>query len=50
VLDPLCDTGSSCNEGSDLGTMVEVLALEEDGGGGPPRTACPPLKHPPLLE
>jgi hypothetical protein len=50
VLDPLCDTGSSCSEGSDLGTMVEVLALEEDGGGGPPCTARLPLKHPPRPE
>jgi hypothetical protein len=50
VLDPLCDTGSSCSEGSDLGTMVEVLALEEDGGGGPPLTTRLPLKCPPLPE
>jgi hypothetical protein len=28
--------------------MVEVLALEEDGGGDPPRTARPPLERPPL--
>jgi hypothetical protein len=26
--------------------MVKVLALEEDGGGGPPRTARPPLERP----
>jgi hypothetical protein len=50
VLDPLCDTGSSYSESNDLGTMVEVLALEEDGGGGPSRTACPPLERPPLPE
>jgi hypothetical protein len=30
--------------------MVEVLALEEEGGGGPQRTARPPLKRPPLPE
>jgi hypothetical protein len=50
VLDPLCDTGSDCSESSDLCAMVEVLALEEDGGSDPPRTACPPLKRPPLRE
>jgi hypothetical protein len=50
VLDPLCDTGSSCSEGSDLCAMVVVLALEEDGGGGPPRTVRPPLECPPLPE
>jgi hypothetical protein len=50
VLDPLYDTGSSCSESSDLGTLVEMLALEEDGGGGPPHTARPLLKRPPLPE
>jgi hypothetical protein len=30
--------------------MVEVLALEEDGGGGPPCTARPLLERPPLPE
>jgi hypothetical protein len=48
VLDPLCDTGSDCSESSDLCAMVEVLALEEDGGGDLPRTARPPLERPPL--
>jgi hypothetical protein len=33
VFDPLSDGGSSCSESSDLGAMVEVMALgeEEDG-------------------
>jgi hypothetical protein len=48
VLDPLYDAGSTCSESSDLGTMVEVLALEEDGGGDPPRSTRPPLERPPL--
>jgi hypothetical protein len=30
--------------------MVEVLALEEDGGGGPPRSARPPLERQPPPE
>jgi hypothetical protein len=30
--------------------MVEVLALEEDGGSDLPRTARPPLECPPLQE
>jgi hypothetical protein len=30
--------------------MVEVLALEEDGGGDLPRTARPPLERPPLRD
>jgi hypothetical protein len=50
VLDPLCDAGSSCSESSDLGAMVEVLALEEEGGAGPPCTVRPLLERPPLLE
>jgi hypothetical protein len=48
VFDPLCDTSSSCSESSDLDIMVEVLALEEDGGGDPPRSARPPLELLPL--
>jgi hypothetical protein len=47
VLDPLCDTGSDYSESSDFCPMVKVLALEEDGGGDPPRTARPPLERPP---
>jgi hypothetical protein len=50
VLDPLCDTGSDWSESSDLCTMVEVLALEDDGGGDIPRTAHPPLERPPQQE
>jgi hypothetical protein len=50
VLDPLYDTGLDCSESSDLCAMVEVLALEEDGGSDLPRTARPPLKRPPLRE
>jgi hypothetical protein len=50
VSDLLCDTGSICSESSVLCAMVEVLALEEDGGGSPPRTAHPTLERPPLPE
>jgi hypothetical protein len=50
VLDPLCDTGSDCSKSSDLCTIVEVLALEDDGGGDIPRTARPPLERPPQQE
>jgi hypothetical protein len=46
VLDPLCDTDSDDSESSDFCTVVEVLALEDDGGGDPPRSARPPLKRP----
>jgi hypothetical protein len=47
VPDPLSDAGSSCSESSDLGAMVEVLALEEGEGGSLPHTARPPLERPP---
>jgi hypothetical protein len=50
VLDPLGDAGSDCSESSDLCAMVEVMALEEDGGGDLPCTARPPLECPPLPE
>jgi hypothetical protein len=33
VFDSLYDGGSSCGESSNLGTMVEVMALGEDEGG-----------------
>jgi hypothetical protein len=47
VLDPFSDAGSSYSESSDLVAMVEVLALEEEGGSGPSRTVHPPPKRPP---
>jgi hypothetical protein len=50
VLDPLCDADFDDGEGGNFCNMVEVRALEEDGGGGLPRTACPPLEHPPPPE
>jgi hypothetical protein len=50
VLDPLCDTDSDDSKSSDFCTMVEVLALEEDGGGDPPRSARPLLECPPPPE
>jgi hypothetical protein len=45
VSDPLYDAGSSCSESSDLGVMVEVLALGDREGGDSPRTARPPLER-----
>jgi hypothetical protein len=45
VSDPLCDAGSSCSKRSDLGAMVEVLALGDEEGGDSPRTTCPPLER-----
>jgi hypothetical protein len=50
VLDPLYDTDSDDGESSDFCTMVEVLALEKDGGSDPPRSARPPLERPPPPE
>jgi hypothetical protein len=47
VSDPLYDAGSSCNESSDLGAMVEVLALGDEEVGDLPRIMRPPLKRPP---
>jgi hypothetical protein len=37
VFDSLCEGGSSCGESSNLGAMVEVMALGEDEGGDLPR-------------
>jgi hypothetical protein len=45
VFDPLSDGGSSCSESSDLGAMVEVMALGEEGGGDSPRLECPLPEH-----
>jgi hypothetical protein len=45
MFDPLCDTGSSCSESSDLGVMVKVLALGDKEGGDSPCTARPPLER-----
>jgi hypothetical protein len=50
VLDPLCDTDSEDGESSDFCSMVEVLALGEDGDGGPSRSARPPLERSPPPE
>jgi hypothetical protein len=41
VFDSLCDRGSSCGEGSNLGAMVEVMTLGEDEGGDSPRPKRP---------
>jgi hypothetical protein len=50
VLDPLSDGGSSCGESCDFGAMVEVMALGDEEGGNPPRSARPPLERLPLQE
>jgi hypothetical protein len=50
VLDPLCDADFDDGESSNFCNMVEVLALEEDGGGDLPCSACPPLECPPPPE
>jgi hypothetical protein len=50
VLDSFCDADSDDGESSDFCNMVEVLALEEDGGGGPQCSARPPLERPPPPE
>jgi hypothetical protein len=47
VSDSLCEGGSSCGESSNLGTMVEVMALGEDEGGDLPRPKRPSLERPP---
>jgi hypothetical protein len=45
VLDPLGDGDSSCSESSDLGAMVEVMALGDEEGGNSPRPARLPLER-----
>jgi hypothetical protein len=45
VFDPLSDGGSSYGESSNLGTMVEVMALGDEEGGDSPRPARPPLER-----
>jgi hypothetical protein len=50
VLDPLYGTHSEDGESGDFCSMVEVLALGEDGDGGPSRSAHPPLERLPPPE
>jgi hypothetical protein len=45
VLDPLCDAGSSCSESSNLGAMVEVMALGDEERGDSPCPARSPLER-----
>jgi hypothetical protein len=40
IFDPLSDGGSSYGESSNLGAMVEVMALGEEEGGDSPRPEC----------
>jgi hypothetical protein len=48
IFDSLCEGGSICGESSNLGAMVEVMALGEDEGGDLPRPECPsPERLPP---
>jgi hypothetical protein len=50
VLDPLYNADSDDGKSSNFCNMVKVRALEEDGGGGLPCSARPPLERPPLPE
>jgi hypothetical protein len=50
VFDSLCDRGLSCSESSNLGAMVEVMALGEDEGSDLPRPERPSLERPPPHE
>jgi hypothetical protein len=50
VFDSLCEGGSSCGESSNLGAMVEVMALGEDEGGDLPRPERPSPEHLPPQE
>jgi hypothetical protein len=44
------DRGSSCGESSNLGALVEVMALGEDEGSDSPRFERPSLERPPPQE
>jgi hypothetical protein len=46
VFDPLSDGGSSCSESSNLGAMVEVMALGEEEGGDSLRPERPLPERP----
>jgi hypothetical protein len=50
VLDSLCDEGLSCGESSNLGAMVQVMALGEDEDGDSLCPECPSLERPPPQE
>jgi hypothetical protein len=50
IFDPLSDGGSSYGESSDLGAMVEVMALGDEEGGDSPRPVRPPLERLPPQE
>jgi hypothetical protein len=50
VFDSLCDGGSSYSESSNLGAMVEVMALGEEEGGDCLRPECPSPKRLPPRE
>jgi hypothetical protein len=48
VFDSPCDGGLSCGESSNLGALVEVMALGEDEGGDSPCPERPsPVRPPP---
>jgi hypothetical protein len=50
VLDPLCETGSSCSKNGELGAMVKVMALGDEVGGDSPCPVRPPLERLPPHE
>jgi hypothetical protein len=50
VFDPLNNGGLSYSESSNLGAMVEVMALGNEEGSDSPCPKCLPLEHPPLQE
>jgi hypothetical protein len=45
VFDHLSDGGLSCSESSDLGAMIEVVALGDEEGGDSLRPPRPPLER-----